>query len=299
MRFIGLLLLVTGLTYGYYSILRLSPFFYIIAEKNALFVYSLHDWLDHPFNFLAGNLKGVWDWFLTYNTWAGVLLIIGSFFIDQKVWREKAVLFLWFFIPFLGLAIFGKTLYPRFILFMMLSLLPLIALSLQYLFISFKKRIVVYLCLFILALLPMRADYFILTDFDNVPIPYSDLSQYINNWPAGGGVKELIAFLKDQAAYGKIFVASEGTFGSLPTYAVEIYLGDNPNIQKRGMWPITEEMPEDILAKAKTMPTFVVFNNSRFPPPKWPLSFVTKYQKGIGNFYMSVYKADHVNVKQK
>lgn len=297
-RLVGLLVLVTGLTYGYYSILRLSPFFYIISEKNALFVYTLHDWLDHPLNFFIGNLKGVWDWFHTYITWSGVFLVIGSFFVDKKVWREKAMLFLWFLIPFLALALFGKTLYPRFILFMMLSLIPLIAFSLHHIC-RIKKRIVVFSCLFILAFLPLRIDYFILTDFANAPIPESDLGQYINNWPAGGGAKELVAFLKDKAAYGKIFVASEGTFGSLPTYVVEIYLGDNPNIEKRGMWPITQEIPEDLLAKAAVMPTFVVFNNSRFPPKEWPLTFVARYQKGINNIYMSVYIVDLTKVKKK
>lgn len=298
-RFVGLLLLVTVLTYGYYSILRLSPFFYIITEKNSLFIYPLKDWLDHPFNFFWGNVKGVWDWFLTYTTWSGVLLIVGSFIIDKKNVLEKIVLFLWFLIPFLALALFGKTLYPRFIFFMTLSLIPLAAFSLYFLFVSLKKRVAIYFCFVVLAILPIRADYFIISDFANAPIPESDLGQYINNWPAGGGAKELVSFLKDKAAYGKIFVASEGTFGSLPTYTVEIYLGDNPNIEKRGIWPITEEIPEDILVKAKTMPTFVVFNNSQMPPEQWPLTFAQKYQKGIGNAYMSVYKVDLAKVKKK
>ncbi|QQG41074.1 MAG: glycosyltransferase family 39 protein [Candidatus Levyibacteriota bacterium] len=298
-RFVGLLLLVVALTQLYYSVLRLSPFFYIIAEKNALFVYTWHDWLDHPFNFFYGNLKGVWDWFLTYTTWSGVILIFGSYVVYKNQWREKAVLTLWFIIPFLTLAIFGKTLYPRFILFMILSLLPLMALSLYFLSVQSIKKPFIALCFIIVFVLPLQSDYFILLDFAHSPIPKSDLGQYINNWPAGGGVKELVALLKDQAAYGKIFVASEGTFGSLPTYTVEIYLGNNPNIDKRGIWPITAEIPEDILAKAKIMPTFVVFNNSRFPPPKWPLIFVAKYQKGIGDAYMSVYKVDQAKVKHK
>ena len=39
LKFIGLAFISVVLAYGYYSVLRLSPFFSIIGDKNANFVY--------------------------------------------------------------------------------------------------------------------------------------------------------------------------------------------------------------------------------------------------------------------
>ena len=137
----------------------------------------------------------------------------------------------------------------------------------------------------------LRADYFILTDFKNAPIPYADLQQYINDWPAGGGVKEVIAHLADQASKGKIYVATEGTFGSVATYPVEIYLGNNKNIEAAGFWPVPHDMPKELLQKAEKIPVYVIFNQSQKPPDgNWPLEIIAKFQKGKGDSYMSLYK---------
>lgn len=299
-RFLGLLLLVIGLTYGYYSILRLSPFFYIIAEKNALFVFPVKDWINHPFYFFWGNIKGVWDWFITYISWPWFFLIIGSFFVRKDMLREKIVLVLWFLTPFVGLALFGKVLYPRFIFFMILSLLPLIAYTIITMSGFFQRKILFVIFLLVILVLPLRADYFIITDFSNAPIPKSDLGQYINGWPAGGGAREIVSFLEKEAAKQKIYVLTDGTFGSLPTYMVEIYLGENKNIEKRGIWPLPSIIPQDITEKALEMPVYVVFNQTQdYEIPTWPITFITKYKKGLGDSYMSLYIVDKEKIKKK
>lgn len=288
---VGLATLSTILAYGYYSILRLSPFYHIINDKNTVFVYPLHDWIKHPFEFFYGNLQGVWDWYLTYSTWPFVLLTIASFVVQRKFFWEKLLLVIWFLLPFVALALFGRVLYPRFIFFMTLTLLPLIAYSLVVLWSLIRKRMIFAVFVILVLFLPIRSDYLILTNFAKAPIPQSDLGQYINDWPAGGGVKEITSFLKEKANKQKIFVATEGTFGSLSTYAVEIYLGDNKNVEKRGFWPVTPEIPKDLQEKAKTMSVYVVFNETQ-NPPSWPLRFITRYQKGTGNSYISLYEVE-------
>src|SRR3989344_4875440 len=87
-RLFLLVLLAFGLMYMHYSILRLSPFFHIVDEKNTIFYYPLREWLTHPFNFFEGNFKGLWDWVITYVTWPVILLIGGSLLIDRKYFRE-------------------------------------------------------------------------------------------------------------------------------------------------------------------------------------------------------------------
>lgn len=300
-RFFGLLLLlVILLTYGYYSMLRLSPFFHIISEKNTIFVYPFRDWLGHPFRFFGGNINGVWDWFITYVSWPWFLLIVSSFFVQKTKSLEKIVLVLWFLTPFVGLALFGRVLYPRFIFFMILPLLPLIAYSTVYLHSFFRNKVIFAIFLLVILFFPFRTDYFIITNFAKAPIPKSDLGQYINGWPAGGGVREIVSFLEKEAQKQKIYVLTDGTFGSLPTYMVEIYLGDNKNVDKRGIWPLPPEIPQDIAEKALKMPVYVVFNQTQAHEiPTWPITFITKYQKGTADSYMSLYKVDKEKIRRK
>lgn len=299
LRWIFLVCISVILTYIYYSIQRLSPFFHIIDEKNSVFVFPFNEWINHPFQFLYGNLQGVWDWFITYITWSGFFLMVGAFLVDRKNFREKILLVIYFLLPFVALALFARLLYPRFIFFMILSLLPLAAYTIYVLKTRIKNKISFAILLFVLAILPLRADYFIITNFEKAPIPKSDLGQYINGWPAGGGVKEIVSFLENEAAKQKIYVLTDGTFGSLPTYMVEIYLGDNKNVDKRGIWPLPSEIPQDVIEKSKKMPVYVVFNQTQAHQiPTWPITFITKYQKGTADSYISLYKVDKEKIRK-
>jgi len=288
-KWVGLVLISVFLAFGFYSVLRLSPFFHIINEKNSVFVYPFQEWITHPFRFFGGNMNGVWDWLITYYKWSLFLLIISSFFISRKYTREKILLVIWFFLPFVALALFGKVLYPRFIFFMILSLIPLIAFSFYKINELIKNKVIFIIIFLAFSTLSIHADYLIITNFAASPIPKSDLTQYINGWPAGGGLKEILGFLNKQSSNGKIYVATDGTFGSLPTYGVEIYLGENKNIEKRGIWPIPQDIPKDLLEKSKKMPVYFIFNQS-LVPSTWPLKLIAKYQKGISDSYMVLYQ---------
>lgn len=290
LKWVGLVFIAVVLTYGYYSILRLFPLFHVIDEKNSVFVYSFKEWLEHPLRFFHGNLAGLFDWFKHYNAISIVILMVLAFFVYKKYTREKFLLLIWFLIPFVALALFGRVLYPRFIFFMTLPLIPLVASSLLKISELIKNKILFIICFLIILAVSIHADYFVLTDFKNAPIPNSDLGQYINGWPSGGGIKEAIAYLKEQASKGQIYVATEGTFGSLPTYAVEIYLGDNKNVEKRGIWPLPEKIPQDLIEKSKTMPVYFIFNQSEAPPTNWPIKLIAKYRKGISERFLFLYE---------
>lgn len=288
-KWAGIALLAVGLANVYYTVLRLSPFFHTVNDKNSVFVYPLNEWLLHPLEFFLGNFHGVWDWFSTYMSYPVLLLLIGGLVVFKKFIKEKIVLVTYFITPFLLLALFGRVLYPRFIFFMTLPLLPIISLFLVWLYGYFKKPALWVLCIVAFFAVWGYTDFKIITDFARAPIASSDLSQYSNDWPAGGGIKETIAYLASQSKTKKIYVASEGTFGSLPTYAVEIYLGDDRNVFKGGIWPVPEEMPKDLLEKAQSMDTYVIFYQQP-TPPKWPLELLAKYRKGTGNVFLRLYK---------
>lgn len=296
-KWAGLALIVVVLSNLYYSVLRLSPFFHIINEKNALFVYPFQEWLKHPFEFFGSNLfVGQWNWLYTYLTFPILLIVLLSFFVNKEFLKEKILLLVWFLVPFFALALFGRVLYPRFIFFMTLSLLPLAAFTIwSWSKIITNKYLFITLCLLV-SFFMLRSDYLILNDFTHAPIPDSDVNQYNNAWPAGGGIKESVEFFKEKAKKEKIYVATQGTFGLLP-YGLEIYLGENPNIKIQGFWPIEEKPPREVIEVSKKMPTYFVFYQmcSLCPkkgkvPSSWVADPVLEFKKGEVNTYLTVYQ---------
>lgn len=291
-EWIALAAFATAVAYLIYMVLRLSPFFYIVNEKNALFVYPFAEWIKHPFTYAIGNFKGLTDWLLAYISLPILFLFLLSFFLGKKYFMEKLLLLAWFAAPFIALGVFGKLVYPRFILFMTMPILVLSAYSINFLFEKIKNKLFFFAFFIAVVSFFIYSDYFIITDLSRAPIANPDLGQYINSWPAGGGVREMVSFFDQESKKGKIYVATQGTFGSLPTYALEIYLNENKNIEKRGIYPLPSDIPSDLRNKALKMNVYIVFNDSEEAPSSWPLTLVAKYQKGIGDRHLSIYKVN-------
>jgi hypothetical protein len=277
-RWIGLACIAAVISQLLYSVLRLSPLFGMIDQKNALFVYPFKEWLTHPFNFLYGNIHGLFDWAIHYLTWPIFAAAMLSGFSLWKQPREKLLLLGWWFAPFFALALDGRVLYPRFILFMILPLIILAALFVRWVWDHFKGSVWRWVLIVILFFGSFYMDYYIIANPIYAPIPAADAGQYINDWPAGWGIPEVNAFLLTQADKGKITVYTDGTFGLLP-YAVELYLVDNPNVTIKGMYPVLNDMPKELTDQAKKNPTYMIFNQIQNIPP-WPLRFISQYQKG-------------------
>lgn len=277
-QWVGLVLVAAIVSQFLYGMLRLSPLFHMIAQKDSVFVYSLREWLMHPFNFLEGNLKGLFDWLIHYLTPAIFIASLAPIFVLWRQGREKLLLYIWWFAPFLILALFGRVLYPRFILFMAMPLLVLAAFTIVWLW-QYRRTLIGIVVFGFLFLPSIYTDYFIIVHPVYAPIPYADRGQLIENWPSGWGVQEVNAFLLERSRVGKVTVYTEGTFGLLPA-AIEIYLIDKPNIEIHGVWPLPSEMPKEILDSARDHETYVVLNQSQEIPAQWPVQIIAQYQKG-------------------
>lgn len=269
------------LSQGLYSILRLSPYFYIVAQKDALFIYPVEVWLKHPLTFLYGNLHGMFDWLITYLTTPVSIIALLSLVIFRQ-YREKLLLIGLWFIPFLGLALFGRVIYPRFIFFMAMPLLILTAYEINWILGNGKKKIIVCGIIGFILLWPVWNCASILSDIRFARIPKSDLSQYVNDWPAGWGVAEITARLQEETMSQKVSVYTEGSFGLMP-YALEIYFYSNPNIEIHGLWPLDPVIPEDIIQTAKERKAYLVTYQSQ-AKPSWPLELIAEYQKGANPY---------------
>lgn len=294
-RLVGFCLVVVVMTYGFYSILRLSPFFYIIKQKNAIFFYPLSEWLKHPFLTVFSNFSAFSDWFMRYAGLPLSLTALAAVIIDKKFWREKVLLMLWFLIPFIGFAFIGKTVYPRYIFPMTLTLLPLAAYTIVRLQekASRSRWILVVTLVLVYSVL---TDFLIIYNFPSSPVPNADKGQYLTAWPAGVGVKEATDYFKNEAAIKPIYIGTAGTFGLLP-YAFELYLVNNPNITIKGFWPIKSQPPKELLDAALKQDTYIVFyqdctlcNGVGIAPASWPLRKIMQLKRIEAGSYFTLYK---------
>lgn len=296
LKLLSFMAVVVVLTYGFYSILRLSPFFYIINEKNAVFVYPLHEWIKHPFTYFFSNFSAQFDWYMRYVGLPMTIVIGGAFVLSKDYLREKVLLILWFVLPFIALALTGRTLYPRYIFFMTLSLLPLAAYGLLLLIKS--KTYLKWAAVSLSIIYWVTTNFLLLTNFANSPVPQSDKGQLLTAWPAGVGVEEAVHFFKNESNDNNIYVGTQGTFGLLP-YAFEIAFHRDPKVEIKGFWPINKEIPKDLLEAANTMDTYVVFYqdcpscpSTGVAPASWPLTQVMQTERLEKGSYFTVYKVN-------
>ncbi len=299
LKLVALVLVSAGIGYGFYGVLRLSPLYEMITTKNATFVYPFSEWMLHPFLYFNSNLSGLTSWLIQYLTPAYLILILLAILFINKFFKEKIVLLLYFVLPFLALALFGKLIYPRFIFLMSLMLLPLAAWSLNFLFEKTEKlfaknityaRIAQLVLLLIVVAYPAFVSIIFAADPLKAPIADRDREQYINGWAAGWGVKESVVFFQKQAQNQKIFVATEGTFGILP-YSLEMYLVDNKNVTIKGYWPV-DAFPKEVSDYARKMPTYFVFYQPQHIviPIDFPLKLIFEVQQGDTSSYYRVYQ---------
>lgn len=279
LRWIGLVMISAILSQVFYSVLRLSPFFHMVEQKDNVFIFSVSEWLNQPFRFLAGNLRGMFDWVRHYLTLPVFIAVLLPLFTRWPKNRERWFLYIWWALPFAALATFAKILYPRFIFFMMMPLLIVAASSAVMVWDMMKHRVARVLLIIVLLVPSLYMDWFIITNPVAAPIPESERGQFLDDWPAGYGVKEVVTYLSAEAAQQKIRVFTEGTFGLLP-YAIEIYLVDNPNVHITGMWPLPESMPETMVSAASESATYFILNETQ-TKPNWPMTLIGEYRKGM------------------
>jgi len=288
-RWVLLALIAVIMSRVYYSVLRLSPWFHMVAQKDTTFIYPFKEWIQHPFLFFLGNMHAEFDWLWGYMTWSIIILILGAVFLIHKQAKEKLLLLALFSAPFVGLALFGKVLYPRFILFMTMPLLILAAWSLDYMSDLIKKKSLYYILVGVLLLTPMFNSSKIIFSIVTASIPKSDAAQYINDWPSGWGIREIVSYLEEKAFKQQIVVYTEGNFGLLPA-GLEIYIVDNPNIRIVGLWPVDENYTAEMEADLAAYPVYYVSNQFQELRLGWDAELIAEYAKGsqIGNVKRSM-----------
>ena len=277
----------------YNSLRFLTPLFFRISQKNAEFIRSPQEVLQNPLLHFFGNLDSILKWHIDY---LGPILFIAATF--ALIWGfikfNKSIITLaaYIFAPLLAELLFNEVLYPRFALFYFPYVILILSFGLYEAINKFKKvKLLVISALLIAFIWPIYSSFKLLTDPPNSLITKSDKDQFMNEWPAGYGVTEIIDLLKEETKNGKVYVGTEGTFGLLP-FALQVYFYANNNINIVGYWPV-REIPIQVMEESKIKKTYFVFNEKQDLPDEpnnRKLKLVGKYQKGNGNSYMRLYE---------
>ena len=286
--------LVTG-ALAIASILKLSPNYQFISEKNSVFVEPLHLWIKHPFAHVATNLPIQAATLAGYVTIPVLALAALALLVDRQFLKEKLLLAIWSVVPFVAIVFFGTLLFPRYQLFLTMPLLVLAASAAEF---TLRKVRPIYLAvgLLIALSLPMLwKDYFLLTNFYRASIPEADHAQFIGSSTSGGGVKEIADYIRKQAKGQPAYVGGEGTLGLIPE-GIQDYLYNDKNITVEGYWPITANPPVNLLQTAQKMPTYFIFYapceacaSAGVGPKAWPLQPVLAFPKSDGSSF-NLYK---------
>lgn len=292
-KWLGLSLLAVFISLAIYNALRLSPLFYLIARKNLEFIRSYSEVIANPLEHFLSNINALVGWVIAY-IGLPLFIIFASGVLYAVVRRNTKVLYLLILVivPFTSEAIFNKVLYPRFILFYF----PYIVLTIAYFVVSvindFKKSRNVLIFVFLSTLLmPGLTSFRLITNPTLAKIPQNDAYQYLNDWPAGYGVSEVVDFLKQQAKDQDIYVGTEGTFGLLP-YALNIYFFGQNNVHIYSYWPVdVDKLPGEFMDLAKNgNKTYFIYYQSQKEITNPNLRLIAKYQKGIGQSFMRLYE---------
>lgn len=288
-KWVGLVAVIFIQAQIYQNILRLSEFRHIVGQKNLQFIYSFTEFIQNPLKSGAGNFYGLSSWLVSYLTLPIFLIAVGGSIWYIKSFKRPGVFFLiYFLVPFVALAFFGKVIYPRFLLFMVPAFIIPLIIMLTHIW-NKKKNLILYKAVLFCILIPaLYFDSKLLIDPIRAPLPLADRQQFINDWPAGYGIKEVVAFLETESQKGPLIIGTEGTFGLFP-HALELYLGKNVNVTVQAYWPLNE-FPKELTESAKEKPTYLVFKERQEAPADWPIKLINQYQRGGGPTYLKFFR---------
>ena len=267
---------------GIYNVLRLSPAMHMISIRSVDYLRSKMEILTQVFQYFLPTSKIMLSWLISWLTWPTALFLIISLFLGIKKRNFKiGVLFLWCLIPFLVQAVIGRIIYPRYFLFITPFLLIIAGWCLEQLTRVKKFKFLAPAIIILLLIKPLIFDFLLLTKIEEAPLHKAEKEQYLETWAAGYGIKEASLFFQKQAKKQKIYVGTEGYFGTLPD-GLLIYLGGMENIEIFGVGQPLGDIPFKLDEAVKKGPTYLLVNNIRLKFESDRLELIKAYPKPAG-----------------
>ncbi len=260
-----------------YNIQRLSPYMHMVTEKNKIFVMTTTDFFQTPFMYFFRNLTLI-PWYVLQESAIvlPILGVIGIVILLKNNRRLGTYLLFWIITPFFVVCFLSIVLYPRYIIFMPTLLL----ISAAYLISIQKNKKVMFMVLGLFFISVIYFDYTILFDVKSIPLVPIDRSQYLEDWPAGWGVKEIMAYSRQTSVDKPVILVAEGNFG-MASDSLDSMLrkSDEGRISIWGRWPITEKDIADATKQLEHAHVYIVLSQTKSVPSSWHTRLIEQFEK--------------------
>jgi hypothetical protein len=234
-----------------FLLLKLHPAFGQLFLRGQNFTYSTAELLDGAWVSSLRNIPLFGNWLLFYLT---PIVFFAPFLglLDRKLTKRSMYLLMMAVIFAAPFVVFGKTVYPRYLL--PVSIFFTVAGSLWLERMLDGDATLRMLAGIMLGVIGVWSIYNMSVSWIRVAailFVKIDREQYESEWSAGYGVKEATEFILSQAQQGKVVVATEGYFGTLPDgILMNLHNQDVSNIEVFGIGQPIREIPEEFEMKA-------------------------------------------------
>jgi hypothetical protein len=177
---------------------------------------------------------------------------------------------------YLGIAFLNKVLFPRYLIFIAAMLLLTAAFALRKLV---ARKLAT--ALFAIAAAGIFFNYPIIFDYANIPFPPVDRGQYLEAWPAGWGIREIVDYARAKSAEKPVLLVGEGNFG-MSGDVLDSSLKSSDNIGVSGYWPLDDAALKKHQTDLESKHVYVVFSHRSDFPKDWPIRLIRKFEKPGG-----------------
>lgn len=214
-----------------FASLKFNPVFGQLFSRGGDFLFPISEIIGGAWKQTIASVPNYVNYFFVYLT-PGIMIFLIAGLFSKKHKTTAHVLFwsgLFFIIP---IALMGKAVYPRYLfpasLFFTLSAMMGLESIILGVFGNSKEEkterlwkksfVGVSVALLISNTIVSSINYIQLSilDSNNTPFVSSDTTQYLTEWSSGHGIKEVVSLIRSQEEIGKVAVATEGSFGTLP-----------------------------------------------------------------------------------
>lgn len=248
--------------------LRVSELFPFLFQRGSDFTFTPKEIIGGEWRYAWVNLKRFIRWEAWYAT-IGLWLLVATPLLmkrTRKLPQIKIIIAL-LIMALMSAAyfmVFGRIVFSRYYLPTVIFLIPAAALAVALLW-QFKYKAVMAIGALIILL---QSLWFIVpwyTDINRVKFEAEDKKQYLTEWSAGFGNKEVADFLKKEVLSQPLSLATEGFFGTLPD-GISIYFDHSPLNNKVEIFGVGQPIAgigDSIKERLASKPVYLVVNEHR------------------------------------
>ena len=242
-----------------YNVQRLSPYLHFVELKNTTFVLTLPELMADPFNRFPTNIVNIPFYLLSEMAYVvGILGCFGFYFMYKKDRVITTYLLSWILAAAVLLAFVAKVLFPRYIM----PLGGLLIMPVGFLMAYIKDKKYLWGILAVIVLSVGYFNYTILFDPARIPLPDVDRGQYIEDWPAGWGIKEIVDIAREKSKEKPVYILADGDFG-MAGDVLRSHIRFGEEIHVRAHWPLALENLLENQELLKDNHVLVVFSHCK------------------------------------